>query len=101
MGLRLELQSRLENLLGSPNVYFQPPENYKMSYPCIQYSLASTHSVFANNKPYFTQNRYKVIYIDRVPDSAMPKKIAELPSCLLTSTYISGNLNHYVFTLQF
>jgi len=33
MGTRLELQNLLENILGSRNVYFQPPENLKLNYP--------------------------------------------------------------------
>ena len=32
MASRLELQSKFEELLGSRNVYYQPPESIKMSY---------------------------------------------------------------------
>ena len=34
---RLELQSVLEQTLGSRNVYFQPPASVKMKYPAIVY----------------------------------------------------------------
>ena len=37
MRSRLELQTLLEDLLESTNVYYQPPENLKMEYPCIRY----------------------------------------------------------------
>lgn len=39
MGTRLELQNKLEELLGSRHVYFQPPESVKMEYPAIKYSM--------------------------------------------------------------
>ena len=35
---RLTLQTKLEDLLGSKHVYYQPPENLKMEYPAIRYS---------------------------------------------------------------
>ena len=38
MRTRLELQSKLEELLGSRHVYYQAPESVKMEYPAIRYS---------------------------------------------------------------
>ena len=34
---RLELDADLRALLGSTNVYFQPPETKKLKYPCFIY----------------------------------------------------------------
>ena len=39
MANRLDLQALLEDLLGSRNVYYQPPESDKMNYPAIVYAL--------------------------------------------------------------
>ena len=38
MANRLDLQALLEDLLGSRNVYYQPPESVKMNYPAIVYA---------------------------------------------------------------
>lgn len=38
MASRLDLQTFLEELLESKNVYFQPPESVKMKYPAIVYA---------------------------------------------------------------
>ena len=38
MASRLELQTKFENILGSRNVYFQPPASVQMRYPAIVYS---------------------------------------------------------------
>ena len=37
MDRRLELQSELEKILGSRNVYYQPLPSLKLQYPCIVY----------------------------------------------------------------
>lgn len=52
MGSRLELQSELEKILGSRNVYFQPPASVKIKYPAIVYSRKSIDNNFANNTVY-------------------------------------------------
>ena len=50
MKTRLELQETLEELLGSRNVYYEPPANIKMEYPAIVYSRDNIQTRFASNK---------------------------------------------------
>lgn len=57
------LQAELEGLLGSENVYFQPPESVKLKYPCIVYTLDPTYTSHADNKNYIIVNRYHVKHI--------------------------------------
>ena len=47
MGTRIELQSKLEELLGSRQVYYQPPETVKMEYPAIVYSKSNIRTARA------------------------------------------------------
>lgn len=101
MSRRLELQGFLENLLGSRNVYFQPPTGFQMAYDCIVYSRSHIDSVFANNQPYLLHERYTLTVIYRDPDSDLPKRIASLPRCVHDRHFTSDNLNHDVFTLYF
>lgn len=98
---RLDLQTVLERLLGSKNVYFQPPENLKMQYDCIRYERSRILPKFANNKPYILQNCYQVTAIYRNPDSDLPEKIAMLPMCSHERHYTADNLNHDVFVLYY
>ena len=60
---RLQLQGKLESLLGSENVYFQPPETIKLRYPCIVYSLDPTYTRHADNRNYIITNRYHIKHI--------------------------------------
>lgn len=101
MGQRLELHSILKEIMDGNKVYFQPPESLKMEYPCIVYNRDNRNTIFANNKPYKHTQKYQVTVIDRDPDSKFPDKVAELPLCRETRTYITNNLNHSVFTIFF
>lgn len=101
MGTRLELQQILVNILGSNNVYFQPPPSVKMVYPCIMYKRDYAETTFSGNKPYFWQTRYLVTVVDKNPDSEIPDKIAALPMCLFDRFYTADNLNHNVYKLFF
>ena len=57
MESRLKLQTILEDILGSGNVYFQPPSSVKMSYPAIRYSRDNIDKKVANNSTYLLINR--------------------------------------------
>lgn len=96
---RLQLQSLLETLLGSQHVYFQPPANVKMQYPCIVYARDNASTEFAGNFPYRYHKRYQVTVMDTDPDSPYPDKVARLPMCLFNRHFTADNLHHDVFIL--
>jgi hypothetical protein len=99
MGLRLNLQSLLEEI--TDNVYFQPPTNVKLVYPCIIYKRDFADTQFADNTPYAHKRRYMITVIDQNPDSEIPGKVAELPMSLFNRFYTVDNLNHDVFSVYF
>lgn len=101
MASRLELQSMLEKLLGSRNVYFQPPSSIRMNYPAIVYSRKDIDNIYANNDTYLQTKAYNVIVIDKNPDSEIVEKVSILPKCRFDNHYVADNLNHDAFTLYF
>lgn len=98
---RLTLQSLLEVVLGTRNVYFQPPSNLQMTYPCIVYMRDDATTEYANNLPYMYTKGYQVTHIGRDPDSPVPDKIARLPSARFARHYVAENLHHDVFNISF
>ena len=96
---RLELHEILCSLLGTRNVYFQPPETVRMKYPCIVYHAQAMNTEHANNSPYAIFDRYRVIVIDGDPDSILPKKIAKLKGARAAQPYDNDNLHHWPFDL--
>lgn len=104
--LRSELQTLLETLVSEDpedklRVYFQPPANVQMEYPCIVYSRDNAKTQFAGNSPYRYTKRYQVTVISRDPDSLIPDKVAALRMCLFNRFFTAENLNHDVFNLFF
>ena len=101
MASRLQLQDKLEDLLGLKHVYFQPPEGNKMEYPAIRYSLSKIKSDYADDIKYSNFNRYEIIVIDRLPGNKVIQDILKLPYSSFDRHYISDNMNHDVITLYF
>ena len=98
---RSELQTLLETLLGTDQVYFQPPATIQMADPCIVYHRDYAKTDFADDIPYGYTKRYQVMVIGRDPDSDIPDKIAGLRYCVFDRFYTADNLNHDVFKLFF
>lgn len=101
MEKRLKLQTVLEELLGSRNVYFQPPESMKLNYPAIVYCLSDIDNTFANNLVYKQNLAYELTVIDKDPDSEIVMKVSKLPTCRFNRHFKSDNLNHYVFIIYY
>lgn len=101
MSLRTNLHEIFVGILGSKNVYFQPPPGLIMAYPCIVYEHTNSDTKFADNKPYQYAKRYTVTVIDKNPDSIIPDRIAELPKCIFDRHFMTDNLHHYAFSLYY
>ena len=101
MASRLQLQTELEELLGSKNVYYQPPASVRMKYPAIVYSRENIENEHADDNVYMQKYFYQVIVIDEDPDSEIVSKVSRLPACRFDRHYTADNLNHDVFTLYY
>ena len=96
-----QLQSELEALLESRNVYYQPPSEVQMQYPAIRYSKSTIDSTYANNSKYLNKTRYEITVIDRLPDNSVIAKLLKLPYSSYDRWYAADNLNHDVITLYY
>lgn len=101
MADRLELHSVLQELLGSSNVYYQPPESIKMQYDAIRYSKKTIDSKYANDRKYSMIDCYEIIVISRLPDNPVIKKLLSLPYCSYDRHYVADNLHHDVLTIYY
>lgn len=99
MAPRLQLHQLLKTIVD--NVYFQPPTNVQLVYPCIIYKRDFALTEFADDKPYNFALRYMIMVIDQDPDSEIPKKVAALPMCVFNRFYTADNLNHDVYNVYF
>lgn len=99
MAPRLELHQLLEAI--TEHVYFQPPTNIQLQYPCIIYKRDFADTKFADDLPYTHTKRYMITVIDQDPDSEIPDKVAAMPRSLFNRFYTADNLNHDVYVVYF
>lgn len=98
---RYELNNIFKSIINNNNVYFQPPENLKMSFPCIIYEYARDDIQYADNLKYLINRRYTVTLVDKDPDSELAEKLNELDFCTPDRQYAANGLNHFVFTIYY
>ena len=97
---REQLSAKLRELLGSSNVYFQPPENLKMSYPCIRYNRGYDRTQYGDNLSYFSRHSYELLIISRDPTEPVAELIPQnFEYCRPGKPYVADNLNHFPFTV--
>ena len=101
MADRLDLQSLLEELLESRNVYYQSPESVKMQYPAIRYKKKTIVPKYANDGKYSLLDCYELIVISKSSDEPVIKKLLSLPYCSYDRPYIADNLYHDVLTIYY
>lgn len=98
MGTRLELHDELLKFL--PNVYFQPPSNIQMVYPCIIYNKSRNDTKLANDTTYLRTQGYKLTLIEKTPDSPIADAIDEhFQHVSIDQYYTVNNLNHTTLNL--
>jgi hypothetical protein len=98
---RLEFHALLEGILGSEQVYFQPPTGQSMEYPCIVYERDNADVKRADNIGYHFQQRYQVTYIARDPDSELIESLSVLPLSSFNRHFATSGLNHDVFSIYY
>ena len=96
---RLNLQAKLEELLGFKHVYYNPPENLKMEYPAIRYSKNDIENTYASNIKYISKDVYDLVVIDKKPDNPVIKKLLELPYSEFDRHYVADGLNHDIIKI--
>lgn len=83
------------------NVYFQPPGNHRLKYPCIVYELDDLDLHHADNSVYRLEKVYSIQYITRDPDDQVITMMAMLPYCSMSNSFDSENLYHYQYVLYY
>lgn len=99
---RLILQHKLVALLGSSNVYFQPPNKTMLKYPCFIYRREATKVFRADDKGYLKTPKYTLMYVTKNPDDPMIDRILdEFEHIEHDRFFVQDNLNQHSYTLYF
>lgn len=98
---RVEVQRLLES--ATPNVYFQPPANVSMNYPCVVYHKAPPKDIHANDQRYGSRQKYTITVMDRSPDTQIAEQIVKIFKrnvSIVNYATVSG-LNHIYLELYY
>lgn len=98
---RLKLHEKLVAAIGNNNVYYQPPENFKMKYPCIRYQPNRVNIGYADNKAFTRFKGYIVTFIHKDPDSDVNDHILDIEGVRFDRNYTADDLIHDVYEINF
>ena len=97
---RLKIDNKLREILGSSNVYYQPPTGKQLKYPAIVYTIYRKDIYSANNKNYLVQDAYDVTLITTNPITDIPDKlIAAFSTIEQNRHFVNDNMYHWTFTI--
>ena len=100
MASRLELHDELLKFM--PMVYFQPPSNISLVYPCIIYNKTIKNRQFANDGIYLNKQSYQVTVIAKDPEFPVADAMEEhFQYCTIDQYLAMDNLNHTTLTLYY
>lgn len=100
MGYRLDLHEELKSFI--PNVYFQPPSNIQMLYPCIVYNKTDKPKKFGNDRIYIWTQGYQLTLIEKDPDSTVADELESHFQYATISQYFTvDNLYHTTISLYY
>lgn len=95
-----KLHSTLLDILGSGNVYYQPPGSMKLKYPAIVYKRSDIDNTHADNNVYNQSHMYEITFIGYDPDDDVVEKLSLLPQCRFNRHFSNEGLNHDVFIIN-
>lgn len=98
---RVELHHKLEAILGSENVYFDPPEDFKLKYPCIVYYLEGLFDRPADNVTYHRMHRYNMTFITEDPEDPIAEDLADMRYCNLDRPFTASDMMHFSYTIYY
>ena len=97
---RYALHTELQEFADA--VYFQPPSNIRMNYPCIIYHKIPKIKEHANDKWYFKKQGYQITVIDKDPDSLIADDLEDhFQYCAISQYFVNDNLHHVTLELYY
>lgn len=98
---RIQLNEKLSQILGSKNVYFNPPESIKLKYPAILYKRTGVDVQRADNDVYKSIKRYDITIISPDPDNGLADKVIKELKGYYNTCYTADNLYHDSLTIYY
>ena len=103
-----QIQARFK-WLGVSNVYFEPPKNLQLIYPCVIFKRGADSHRSCDNRIYKLDNAYDITYVSYEPDDQMANVILvgdlthEPPFKMIRKIrhYVAEGLHHDQYKLYY
>ena len=83
------------------NVYFQPPEGFKLQYPCIVFHKKTVENIHANGKVYGQKFLFEVTVMDKDPDGDLAQTISKWSKTKQIGHNRYDNIYHDIFNIYY
>lgn len=98
---RSNFDAMLRRVSEIPNIYFQPPSNIRMQYPCIVYKRETINNRVSDNSVYNQHVYYQVTVIDQKPNSIYTDRISKIVNSRHIRNFETEGLNHDIFRIYY
>ena len=97
---RYALHRELEE--HSDHVYYQPPSNIRMNFPCIVYNKIPKFKEYGNDGIYIKKQGYQITVMDKDPDSFTADDLEDhFQYCSITQYFTNDNIHHVILELYY
>jgi hypothetical protein len=101
---RLFLHSLLETTFPDVTIYYRPPGNILLEYPCIVYERKAFEPTFANTAAYIVGTRFQLSFLSQLPGYSSVQSLYALhgQGLIVTSSdsYENDDIVHDVFSIS-
>lgn len=97
---RQAIHNLLLTLPGVAKIYYQPPSNVQLEYPCVIYQRDDVSKKHADNQPYFRKNEWMVTTIEMDSDIPISEAVGALQTSEFNRSYNNDGLFHNVHILH-
>lgn len=96
-----KIKAAVSGIVSGDQIYYQPPEGFRLDYPCIVYEMTGVWDRFGSGKRFAGKRKYQMMLITRDPDCPAVEKLLGLTYTALDRTFTTDNLYHYTFTIYY
>lgn len=96
---RIKVRDILIGIIGTGKVWYQTPDQSKLTYPCIRYDYAGPRNTYADNGKYIVRHAFTVTLMTDNPLDELVDELMELKNSEYDRPYKSEGIYHHVYTI--
>lgn len=95
-----DFHNQLEAIFPGLNLYYRPPTNLLLEYPCIVYDVKNFNASRANNAVYVNGTTFRATVMSVLPGYEDTRNMLQLAHSEHINSFISDGIVHEVFDIS-